>query len=580
MNNTASRLSAAGRRGLVLALLAVATVGILARAAYLQMFHSDFLQKMGNARYMRSVEIPAHRGMIMDRNGELLAVSSPVDSVWADPSVALHAPTKLPLLARRLGMNADELVSELQARANEGKQFVYLRRHLAPDIAAWALELKLPGVYAQREYRRYYPTAEVTSHLLGFTNIDDAGQEGLELAFDKRLKGTPGSQLVIKDRMDRIVEDVEHVTPPQPGKPLVLSIDRRIQYLAYRALKAAVIEHHASAATAVVLDVSTGEILAMVNQPAGNPNNRNQRAIDLLRNRAVTDVFEPGSTFKPFIVALALESHAYKPETVIHTGPGRMSIGRFTVRDVHNYGSIDVTRVISKSSNVGVSKIALTLPRENFWKLLRDLGFGTRSGLGFTGEQGGYLPHYSSWGDFEYATHTFGYGVSVTALQLAQSYAIMAADGIKRPLSLVRRDHPPEQETRVMSAQTAQQLRAMMEMAVSTKGTGAKASVPGYRVAGKTGTAHKVVGGHYASDRYLSLFAGMVPATRPRLVMVVVVDEPKGGVHYGGQVAAPVFGKVMAGALRLLNITPDDVTPDDAPATVGLVTAATKSKGL
>lgn len=579
MNTPTPRLSAAGRRWLVLGLLAVATVGILVRAVYLQIIHTDFLQAQGNERYMRSVEIPAHRGMIMDRNGELLAVSSPVDSVWADPGVALAAPAKLPLLARRLSLDADELVQELQTRAAEGKQFVYLRRHLAPDIAAWALELKVPGVHTQREYRRYYPTAEVTSHLLGFTDINDEGQEGLERTFNKQLQGEPGSQLVIKDRMDRIVEGVQHVRPPQPGKSLLLSIDRRIQYLAYRALKAAVIEHHAAAATAVVIDVTTGELLAMVNQPAGNPNNRNQRSGDLMRNRAVTDVFEPGSTFKPFIVAVALEKKTHKPETIIHTGPGRMGIGRFTVRDVHNYGSIDVTHVISKSSNVGVSKIALSLPREDFWNFLRALGFGARSGLGFSGEQGGHLAHYSGWGDFEYATHSFGYGVSVTALQLAQSYAIMAADGIKRPLSLVRREQPPEEETRVMSAQTAQQLRVMMELAVSTKGTGSKASVPGYRVAGKTGTARKLVNGRYVSDRYLALFAGLAPATRPRLAMVVVVDEPKGGVYYGGQVAAPVFGKVMAGALRLLNITPDAVTPDTNTATPDLVTVA-KSKGL
>lgn len=543
------------RHHLVLGVLAMTMVGILVRAIYLQVVHKDFLLERGHERHLRAVEVPAHRGMILDRNGEPLAVSSPVDSVWAHPGELLQHRQQLPELARLLGLSPAQLEQRVLQR--QTREFVYLRRHLDPDKAHQVMALKLPGVYLQREYRRYYPTAEVTSHLLGFTNIDDRGQEGLELTFNNWLQGEPGTKRVIKDRLGQIVEDVESIEVPQPGQPLKLSIDRHIQYLAYRALKAAVLEHHASAGSAVVLDVMTGEILAMVNQPATNPNNRQELGASLLRNRAVTDVYEPGSTLKPFTVAVALESGAYSPETMVNTKPGYLRVGRHLVRDIHNYGLLNVSQVISKSSNVGVTKIALSQPPKKLWDLYASLGFGTSTGLGLAGEQSGLLSHFSTWGDFEYATHAFGYGVSVTTLQLAQAYAILAADGVRRPLTLVHRERPSSDGERILSVDTARKIRAMLEVAVTKEGTGFSASVSGYRVAGKTGTVHKIVQGRYARDRYHSLFAGMVPASRPRLVMVVMVDDPRGGVYYGGQVAAPVFSKVMSGALRILNVTPD-----------------------
>ncbi len=553
-------LPAATRQGMVLGLLFLAAGSVIGRAAYLQLVHKDFLQEQGNERFLRKVEVPAHRGMILDRNGEPLAVSSPVDSIWAQPKELLGQRERWPTLAPLLGLTVTEIEEELAGREERG--FAYLRRHLPPSKAQQILQLKIPGVYAMREYRRYYPDAEVTSHLLGFTDIDDAGQEGLEKAFDAQLHGTPGLKRVIQDRLGRVVEDVESIRVPQPGKPVVLSIDRRLQYLAYRALKTAVMENKASAGSAVIVDVRTGEILAMVDQPAGNPNNRAELKGELLRNRAVTDVYEPGSTLKPFTVALGLESGKWSPTTLVNTAPGTLRVGRYTVRDVHNYGMIDVTRVISKSSNVGTSKIALSMPMERLWQLYKNIGFGSSTGLGLIGEQAGVLHHFSKWGgEIGHANHSFGYGLSVNMVQLAQAYTVLAADGIRRPLTILKRDQPPgpSEEQRVLSARAVRQIRVMLEEAVSKAGTGLKASVPGYQVAGKTGTVHKIVNGRYAGNRYFSLFAGMVPASDPRMVMVIIIDEPKSGAYYGGAVAAPVFGKTMGGVLRILNITPDDM---------------------
>ncbi|MFZ1829458.1 MAG: penicillin-binding transpeptidase domain-containing protein [Candidatus Competibacteraceae bacterium] len=555
------------RIGLVLGLMGTAATGMVARAAYLQLINKDFLQEQGDGRFLRKVEVPAHRGMIVDRNGEPLAVSSPVDSIWAEPKDLLEQRARWPQLAAALGMTIADLESKLapdvERRQTEKKLrgFVYLRRRLPPDTAGQVLQLGIPGVHSQREYRRYYPDAEVTSHLLGFTDIKDEGQEGLEKVFDSPLRGVPGQKRVIQDRLGRIVQDVESLQPPQPGQKLTLSIDRRLQYHTYRALKAAFIQHKASGGAAVIVDVKTGEILALVSQPAGNPNNRNELESDLFRNRAVADAYEPGSTMKPFSVAMALESGKWTPTTPVDTrGPFR--VGRNLVRDVHNYGLIDVTHVIIKSSNIGTSKMALSLPAEQLWKFYKDLGFGALTGLGLVGEQPGVLRHFKKWGGgIGHANHSFGYGLSVNMLQLAQAYTALAADGVRRPLTLLKRDEPlkPNQEPRVMSKKTAAQMRAMLEQATTQQGTGAKATVPGYRVAGKTGTSHKSIGGRYARSRYLSLFAGMVPASDPRLVMVIIIDEPKGGVYYGGAVAAPVFGATMGEVLRILNITPDDM---------------------
>lgn len=550
-------ITLAFRRRLVLSLLALATLGITLRAVHLQLFQSEFLRSQGNNRHQRLVEIPAHRGMIMDRNGEPLAVSSPMDSIWADPQLALQHTERLGALDHHLQQPVGTVEQKLRQR--QSRRFYYLARRVNPDVAAAVEALNIPGIGLQQEFRRFYPTAEVSSQLLGFTDINDSGQQGLERIFNGWLKGVPGQRRVLRDRYDRIVEEIENISLPQPGKPLYLSIDRRIQYLAYRALKAAYLEHHASAASAVVLDVTTGEVLAMVNQPAANPNDMGQRDGGLLRNRAVTDTFEPGSTFKPLTVAMALESQRYGPGTLINTSPGRLRVGRNLVRDNRNYGVIDISRVIVKSSNVGVSRIALDFPPEQLWSLFRRLGFGQPTGLGLAGESSGYLGDYADWGDFEYVTHTFGYGISVTLMQLAGAYGIIAADGISRPLSLLPVTGPPAPGTRVLSADTARALRYMMEGVVSRQGTARRAAIPGYRVAGKTGTVRKVINGRYSPHQHISLFAGMAPVENPRLVMVVMVDDAKGGQYYGGQVAAPVFSQVMSNALRLLNVPPDEI---------------------
>ncbi|HOW62811.1 MAG TPA: penicillin-binding transpeptidase domain-containing protein [Candidatus Contendobacter sp.] len=539
----------------MLGLLGAAAGGLVARAAYMQVINTDFFQNKGDAYFVRAVDVPAHRGMILDRNGEPLAVSSPVDSIWVDPREFLNQRERWPQLATALEMTMAELEQKLTGRS----RFAWLRRHMAPSAAQRVLELDIPGVYARREYRRYYPDAEVTSHLLGFTDIDDAGQEGLEKAFEDQLRGTPGQKRVIQDRLGRVVAEVENLRAPQPGQTLTLSIDRRLQYLAYRALKTAVLENKANAGAAVIADVRTGEILAMVNQPAGNPNNRAELHGDLLRNRAITDVCEPGSTVKPFTIAMGLESGKWTPSMRVNTAP--MRIGRYTVRDTHNYGVLDITHVISKSSNVGTSKVALSMPAERLWQLYKNLGFGVPTGVaGKSGEQAGVLRHFSKWAEIGHANHSFGYGFSLTILQLAQAYTVLAADGVRRPLTLIKREQPlgPADERRVLSARAVRQVRAMMEEVVTRQGTGLKASVPGYRVAGKTGTARKSIGGRYTS-RYFALFAGMAPASDPRLVMVILIDEPKSGAYYGGTVAAPVFSATMGGALRLLNVTPDDL---------------------
>src|SRR3569623_1341176 len=515
-----------GRRITVLSIVAVAVGGLLWRAVDLQLLHKDFLQGQGDARHLRVVSIPAHRGMITDRNGEPLAISTPVDTNWANP--------------RDL----------LEARG-------------------------FPGVATQREYRRYYPAGEVTGHLLGFTNVDDEGQEGVELSFEQQLRGTPGSMRVVRDRLGRIVETVERLSEPVPGRDVALSIDRRMQYLAYRELKAAVQANHAKAGSAVVLDAHTGEVLAMVNQPAFNPNNRENLRSERYRNRAMTDVYEPGSTVKPFTLAVALESGQYQPTTPIDTRPGTLRVGPNTIRDVHDYGLIDVSTVIVKSSNVGTGKIALSLPPERLWHQFTAMGLGSPTGIQLPGEASGSVPDYHRWYPIDRVTFSFGYGLSTSILQMARAYAALASGGVLKPVSLLPVTQPPEGQ-RVMNANTAHQLVAMLEGAVGDKGTGRAARVSGYRVAGKTGTVRRSGVGGYEEDSYLSLFAGMVPASDPRLVMVVMINDPRGDEYYGGLVAAPVFGRVMGGALRLLDIAPDDLQAPTIPA-AAILPAARKS---
>lgn len=545
------------RRLLLLGLM-LSSFGLLAaRSAQLQLLDSEFLQGQADARHLRVVQVPAHRGMITDRNGEPMAISTPVESVWANPRELVATRNDLARVASLLGMKVEQLQRLLGQRKD--REFVYLRRHMAPDKAQQVLALEIPGIYLQQEYRRYYPAGEVAAHLIGFTNVDDRGQEGLELAYDKWLSGEPGAKRVVKDGRRHIVENVENIHSARPGKPLALSIDRRIQYLAYRELKAVVQQHQAHSGSIVVLDNRTGEVLALANQPAFNPNNRKQLTAASLRNRAITDVFEPGSTMKPFLVAAALQSGRYVPGTQIDTSPGVVQVGTYTIRDVHDYGVLDLTGVIRKSSNVAVSKIALALDPQDVWHGYSEAGFGVATGSGFPGEVDGYLPDWRRWRDVERATLAYGYGVSVTGMQLAQAYSVLANNGYRVPVNLLRREGDnPVKKHAVFSPAVARTVRTMMEEVVKDGGTAPQAAVRGYRVAGKTGTVHKSEAGGYAKDRYMAIFAGMAPASDPRLVAVVVVNEPSRDEHFGGQVAGPVFSRVMGGALRLLNIAPDD----------------------
>jgi cell division protein FtsI (penicillin-binding protein 3) len=470
-------------------------------------------------------------------------------------------------LAQTLEMNEGELRRTLAKRSD--REFVYLKRRVNPSEAEAVLALGVKGVYTRREYRRFYPAGEVVAHVIGFTDVDDRGQEGVELAYNDWLQGSGGSKRVIKDRLGRIIEDVESIKTMRPGKPLSLSIDRRIQYLAYRELKAAIRQHKARSGSVVVMDSLTVEVLALVNQPSFNPNNRRSLNGEQYRNRALTDVFEPGSTVKPFTIAAALENGKYRKNTLINTSPGFMKLGRNTIRDSKDYGVINVKSVITKSSNIGASKIALSMEPEELWSMFEKVGFGSSTGSGFPGESAGLMKHHYRWHDIERATFAFGYGLSVTPLQLAQAYTVLASDGVLHPVSFLKLDPSANKSLagkseQVMSPSVARQVRSMLETVVSKEGTGIRASVPNYRVAGKTGTVHKSIAGGYADDRYVAVFAGMAPASRPRLVMSVMINEPSNGVYYGGEVAAPVFSKVMEGALRLLDIPPDNL-PDKLP---------------
>ena len=544
------------RRWLILTIFLGATSCLLWRAFDLQISNQDFLRNHGDARALRTVSIPAHRGVITDRNGEPLAVSTPVESIWAIPRELLQSGRDLGALADALEMSLSPLNDLLQSRLH--REFVYLKRQTQPKLAREIEKLKLPGVYMQREYKRFYPSGEITSHLLGFTNVDDKGQEGLELAFDDWLQGSLGSKRVLKDLLGRVVADVESIQQVSPGKSLSLSIDRRIQYLAYRELKAAVTLHSARAGMLVMLDVNTGEVMAMVNQPSYNPNNRSGLTSDRFRNRTITDVFEPGSTLKPFTIAAALQSGLYDNTSQIETNPGYLKVSDHTIKDQKNYGNLDLTNILKKSSNVGASKIALSLGPELIWQIYSNIGFGQSTGSGFPGESSGLLNDYNNWSEVELATMSFGHGIAVTALQLAQAYSVLATGGVLRPISFQKVEEPVAGK-QVLPLTVVNKINRMLETVVQEGGTGLKAAVNGYRVAGKTGTAHKAIAGGYAEDRYMSVFAGLAPVSNPQLVIVVAIDEPQEGEHYGGLVAGPVFSSVMQGALRILNIAPDDM---------------------
>ncbi len=551
------------RRRVLLAGLCAAFIAVSSAVFFRQVVETDYLRGEGERRYLREAKIPARRGMIVDRNGEPLAASTPVDTVWADPRKLVARPETVAPLAAALGLDAAELRERVFSDPKRG--FMYLKRRAGfqevSAVRALVESRDLDAVGFETEYRRFYPGVEVFGHVIGFTDIEDRGQEGIELAYEQWLGSQPGVRRVIQDGRRRIVEEVEQIRPPHPGKDLTLSLDRRLQFLAYRELKAAVAEHKAVGGTAVVLDVVTGEVLAMVNQPGYNPNTLVGGDGARRRNRALTDTMEPGSTAKPLVVAAVLERGLVTPETRVSTAGGSLRVGSGVVRDVHSYGTLTVTGIITKSSNVGVVKLAQMMNYQSLWQTYDGLGFGRETGVEFPAETRGSLRNYTKWRVFDHATMAFGYSFSVTAMQLAQAYGVIAADGIKRPITLLKRDTPPE-GTRVFKPETARAVRAMMETVVSDQGTAKRASVPGYRVAGKTGTAKKSSGRRgYTAGRYQSVFAGMVPAGNPRLVMVVMIDEPRGKAYYGGLVAAPVFAKVMEGALRLFNIPPDEPVP-------------------
>ncbi|MFY9329621.1 MAG: penicillin-binding protein 2 [Georgfuchsia sp.] len=538
-------------RLLQLALL-LGFAALIGRSLYLQGIHNDFLKEKGEARYERLLEISATRGRILDRHGEVLSMSTPVKSIWAIPDDARLQPAQARNLARMLEID----VRELNRKLASDRDFVFIKRQIPPDLANRVAQLKLPGIHQQQEYRRYYPGGEVTAHILGFTGIDDKGQEGVELAMNASLSGKAGSRRVIKDRRGEIVEDVESIKPPQDGRDIVLALDNNIQYLAYTNLRQAVAEFKAKAGGIVVIDARTGEVLALANLPTYNPNNRHGLIGAQLRNRALTDTFEPGSTMKPFTVALALEKGKFRYDTMIDTSPGRMTIGNATIHDASMHGILTVAQVIQKSSNVGAAKIALTLPPQVMWQMFDGLGFGNPLGLGFPGEVGGRLRPWKNWRPIEQATMAYGHGISVTLMQLAHAFLVFARNGDLIPLSLTRADGPAPVGKPIFTAQTVHEVRNMLEMVVNEGGTAPKAFVPGYRAGGKTGTAHKIEGGVYAR-KYVASFVGLAPASDPRLVIAVMIDEPSTPVYYGGDVAAPVFSRVMAGALRALGIPQD-----------------------
>ncbi len=548
------------RGALVLAFFAVMASTLVARAIYLQVLDKDFLNQQADTRHLRTEKITAHRGTIVDRNGEPLAISTPVDSVWANPKKLAPKIDSVADLARILELDSELLMRKITFGTD--KEFLYLKRHLSPAKAREVMALNLPGVNIQREYRRYYPAGEVVGHLVGFTDIDDKGQEGLELAFDHWLAGESGAKRVLKDRLGRSVENVESIRPPHHGKELRTSIDLRIQYLAYRALKAAIQTQDAESGSIVVLDVQTGEVLAMVNQPTYNPNDRSQFSAERYRNRAITDIFEPGSSIKPLVIAAALESGDYRPSSVIDTSPGYVVVGSKKIAARRNLVRISLTTILARSSNVGVTKLAMTLQPDQLWDTMTRFGLGALTESGFPGESAGQLTHYNHWQPISQATLAYGYGISVTPLQLAKAYSMLGSDGNMRPVSLIALDQPAKGQ-QVLSKDTAIAVRRMLEEVVRPGGTGAKASVPGYRIAGKTGTAWKFAAGGYSEDKYISIFAGLAPASNPRLAAVVVIDEPGGELYYGSDVAAPVFADVITESLRLLAIPPDALPARD-----------------
>lgn len=546
---------------LVLLVLGLMVAAIAWRIVDLHVMDRDFLRNQGDARSLRHLVIPAHRGLITDRNGEPLAVSTPVITLWANPKELAPVQALWNALALALGVDPVALSKRLQA--NAGREFIYLARGLVPDKAQQVLDLQLPGVYSREEFRRFYPAGEVTAHIVGFTDVDEKGREGVELAFDQWLAGVPGKREVLKDRRGQIIKDIQVLQNARPGKALALSIDLRLQYLAHRELRAALEEFGAKAGSLVMVDVRSGEILAMVNHPTYNPNNRRNLLPAAMRNRAMVDVFEPGSIVKPISMAAALQTGRWKPTDKVEVGSGTLQIGRYTIKDVSKtQGSVlDLTGILINSSNVGMSKIAFDIGGASIHDMMAKLGLGSDTGLGFPGERLGALPNHRQWRPAETATLSYGYGVSVTAIQLAHAYATLANDGKMIPLSMIRLEELPE-PSQVLSKEVAETLQNMLQEVIESPRGVFRAQVPGYHVSGKSGTARKATIGTkgYTENAYRSMFAGFAPSTNPQIAMMIVVDEPSKGGYFGGLISAPIFSKVMASTLRLLNVAPDNLS--------------------
>lgn len=546
---------------LVIGLILLIVVGLSVRLIDLSVLNQRFLLNESNARVMRTVHDLAFRGMIKDRNGFPLAVSTSIYSIWVNPEEFKLSHDNLQTLGELLEIKPASIQKTIQNASHYQREFVYLKRGVSPEIANQVKHEKIPGTYLQEGFKRFYPDGEVAAHIIGMTDVDDRGKEGLELLYDKWLAGSPGKRRVIKDRMGREIDELKTIQEVTPGKDITLSIDRRIQYLAYRELMTGVQSNLAESGSAVVLDIKTGEVLAMVNQPAYNPNNKVSGKSENFRNRAVTDLFEPGSTMKAFSVAVALNSGKFKPDTIIDTTPGWIRVGHNIVRDEHFKGPMTVTEILQVSSDVGVTKMILEMPPNHLWNLLHQLGFGELTGIGFPGEQAGRLVKRTVWKPFALATLSWGYGISITPLQLAHAYATLANDGIKIPVSLLKVDALPKGE-QVIDKKLANQMVTILEAVLEKSGkggTGLKARIPGYRVSGKTGTA-RIAGAHgYEKHHHMSSFVGVAPATNPRFVVAVVIRDPQGKVYYGGDVSAPVFKNIMQGTLRILNVPPDDL---------------------
>ena len=543
-----------GRRKFLIGFMLVLMLILVVRAVYLQVITKDFLIQEGDMRQIGAVSVSAYRGVILDRQGEPLAISTPVKSIWINPKeFKVVQDEQVRDLEKLLGLPVGKIAA-LVKEAHD-KKWVYIARGVNPQLADQVKELKFAWVYIKREFKRFYPTGGVSGHLVGFTDLDDIGQTGLELGYEKMLKGTPGSKRVIRDGQRRVIEDIENIAEPVSGQNLELSIDQRIQYLAYKELQLAVTENKAKSGALVVLDAKNGEVLAAVNQPSYNPNTRNNLKEAFYRNRAFTEVFEPGSTVKPFVVAAALDGGFITPNSVFVTN-GVFPVGHNVVKDTHNYGTMDTTRVITKSSNIGVTMMSLKMPPKYLYDIYHQLGFGVSTGSGFPGEARGVMKGYKKWHDFDRATMAFGYGLNASVLQLARAYTALADDGILHSVSLLKREEDDD-TVRVFSAKTAKTVRKMMETVLTKDGTAIEAVVPGYSAAGKTGTAKKATAHGYTEKTYFAVFSGMAPVENPRLIIAVMIDEPSAGNYYGGLVAAPVFSRVMAGALRILGVAPD-----------------------